>query len=214
MEEFTPLDEFSRLFRFWWLIAFSVVVGGLVAFGFHRANPPLYEATATIMATIDLEIFPFKNVREDLIQYNEDMALGAIEGALRSTEVTQALFTAAQAQAISLDAVVLTRSGTIERKHAIWEVRFRSPDPTSAQTVANLWMQIGYEAMQSWQSDGRIAPFIILEPPTPAALPIEPVAYQLNNVLLAGSMSGLVVGILITIPLTKLKRPVRESLHG
>lgn len=198
MKEFSPLDEFSRLFRYWWLMAASLVLGASAAYIFHHANPPLYEATTTIMATIDLEIFPFENVREDLIQYNEDMALGTVEGVLRSPEVTQALFNASQAQGIPLDAIILAKASTIERKHAIWEVRFRDADPVVAQTVVNLWMAIGYQTMQTWHADGRMPIFVILEAPTPAYLPEEPVAYQLSNLLLAGSAGGFLVGLLVT----------------
>jgi uncharacterized protein involved in exopolysaccharide biosynthesis len=199
MKEFTPLDEFSHLFRYWWLLAVCMLLGGLAAFLFHKANPPLYEATAIITAIIDMETFPFKDVREDLIQYNEDMALGTVEGALRSAEVIQALVSDAQAQGIPLDANILAKASTIERKHAIWEVRYRSSDPVMAQTVANRWMEIGYEAMQTWQSDGRMPAFVILETPTPAYLPTEPIAYQLNSLLLAGIAAGLIVGVLVTI---------------
>ena len=62
MKEFYALDEFSRLFRYWWLIAICMLLGGVAAFLFHKANPPLYEATATIMATIDLQTFPLQDV--------------------------------------------------------------------------------------------------------------------------------------------------------
>lgn len=203
MREFTPLDEFIKLFRRWWLISLCILLGALAAYIFHRSNPPLYEATATLMATIDLDTFPFQDVRMDLIQYNEDMALAAVEGVLRSPEVTQALFTAAQSQSISLSAEELTRSSTIERKHAIWEVRFRSTDPAVAQQVVNIWIQLGYESMLAWQSDGRIASFVIFEAPTPASLPETPIAYALNNLLLAGSMAGFFLGILFSIATIK-----------
>lgn len=205
MKEYSPLDEFFHLFRSWWLIAICMLLGGLAAYLFHKSNPPLYEATTTMMATIDLQTFPFHNVREDLIQYNEDMALGTVEGALRSPEVTQALFTAVQEQGIHLDAITLAQQSTIERKHAIWEVRYRDPDPSTAQTVVNLWMEIGTQAMQRWQADGRMPVFVILEDPTSAYLPTEPIAYQLSNLLLAGSAAGFILGVMITTLVSRQK---------
>ncbi len=203
MKEFTPLDEFSRLFHYWWLIALCMLLGGVVAFLFHKVNPPLYEATATIMATIDQENFPFQNVREDLIQYNEDMALSVVEIVLQSPDVKQSLFSAAQSQSISLDSASLAKASTLERKQAIWEIRFRDSDPAMAQNIVDLWTEIGYQAMQIWQSDGRIASFVIIEPPSPALLPDTPIAYGLNKLLLAGSLAGLIIGILISAPLGK-----------
>lgn len=210
MKEFYPLDEFSRLFRCWWLVAICMLLGASAAYIFHQVKPPLYEATTTLMATIDLELFPFEAVREDLIQYNEDMALGTVEGALRSPEVTQALFTAAQGQGIPLDALLLARASTIERKHAIWELRYRDADPAVAQAVVNLWMEIGFQAMQTWHADGRMPNFVILEPPTPAYLPAEPVAYQLNNLLLAGTAAGFIIGLLVT---SLVARPAPAHKH-
>jgi uncharacterized protein involved in exopolysaccharide biosynthesis len=213
MKEFSPLDEFSRLFRYWWLVAFCMLLGGLAAFLFHKANPPLYEATTTIVATIDLQTFPFEDVREDLIQYNEDMALGTIEGVLRSPDVTQALFTAAQSHGITLDAIMLAKASTIERKHAIWEVRYRDTDPAVAQLVVNLWMETGYNAMQIWHSDGRMPVFVILEAPTPAYLPAEPVAYQLNNLLLAGSAAGFLLGLMVTSLIARPNAALPDIKH-
>ena len=214
MDEFTPLDDFLRLFRRWWLIILCMLVGSLAAWVFHRATPPLYEASATIMATIDLDKFPFQDVRLDLIQYNEDLSLGAVEGALRSSLVQQALFSSAEAQAISLEAVSFSQAITIERKHSVWEARYRNTDPYIAQTVTNLWMQLGYDLMQSMQASGNMADFVILDPPNYAPLPSEPVAYHLNTLLLAGSMAGLILGVLLAIPLSHKKPQPLGSQHG
>jgi len=214
MDEFNPLDEFSRMFRRWWLLALCMLFGSLAAYVFHRANPPLYEASATIIATIDLDKFPFQDVRLDLIQYNEDLALGAIEGALRSSVVQQALFSSAQAQAISLDALTFAQATTIERKHSVWEARYRNTDPATAQIIVNLWMQLGYEHMQSLQFNGHMANFVILEPPNYASIPPKPVAFRLNTLLLAGSMAGLILGVLLTIPFSRQKPQPLGSAQG
>ena len=56
----------------------------------------MYEATATYFVTLDLNRFPILGVREDLIQYNEDMALNTTEGALVSTEVLNDVIAQAQ----------------------------------------------------------------------------------------------------------------------
>jgi len=198
MGEFNPLEEFSKLFHHWWMVAICMMIGALIAYVYHISQPPVYEATTTIMATIDPQSFPFQDVREDLIQYNEDMALGTVEGVLRSPEVTQNLISAADAQGLQISPLDLREHSTIERKHAIWELRFRSADPVYAKSIVNLWMQIGYAGMLAWQADGRIPVFVVLEEPTPAHLPESPIAYQQCNLLLAGSLAGLIRGILAT----------------
>jgi uncharacterized protein involved in exopolysaccharide biosynthesis len=199
MKELNPLDQFQKTLDNWWIIAVCMVIGAMIAYGFHLARPPIYEATATIMATIDTYTFPFQGVREDLIQYNEDMALGTIEGVLRSAEVTQTLITTASSAGIQITAADLKERSTIERKHAIWELRFRSSDPQNAQSIVNYWMEIGYTAMLTWQADGRIPSYVILESPTYAYLPTTPITYQLNKLLLAGLVIGSTVGVLLSM---------------
>jgi hypothetical protein len=212
MDEFVPLEEFSRLLRHWWLVTLCIFLGGVAAFSFYNVNPPEYEASATLLATIDVTKFPFIDVREDLIQYNEDIALGTVEGVLRSTDIIQSLVVASNAQGIQLDAIELAKYSAIERRNAIWEVRYRSPNPGVAQTIVNIWVQLGYEAMLVWKSDGRIPNFVLIEPPTLAILPYTPIAYQLSNLLFAGCLSGLIVGILLSGVIPR-KQPIPIPSH-
>ena len=85
--EFSPHEYFSRVMNLWWLVLLATFLGGAFGFIFFHLHPPVYEATATYFVTLDLNRFPIQGVREDLIQYNEDMALNTTEGALLSTEV-------------------------------------------------------------------------------------------------------------------------------
>ena len=214
MGEFNPYNEFLRLARHWWVIGIFMLAGGGLAFLFHQLQPPVYEAKATLLATIDLERFPLHDTRADLIQYNEDIALGNVEGALRSAAVTQALLASLKDQGLSLDAAALLKSSTIERRNAIWEVRFRSADPRTAQTIVNQWVEIGYQAMLEWQSTERIPAYVILEPPTPAVLPAAPVAYGRSNLLLAGSLAGLILGVLFDALIPSRKTHLDNPAHA
>ena len=196
--EFSPLDRFNYLVKLWWVIALATLIGGALGFIFTHIHHPIYEATATFFVTIDTDLFPFHDVREDLIQYNEDMALGTTEGALRSVEVRDALISQLQTLGISLNAYDLLQNSTIERRHDIWELRYRSEDPLTAQIVVNTWAKIGYQAMLSWQSTGKAPAYVIFQPPTESLIPQDPVYYQRNNLMLAGGLIGFTVGIILS----------------
>ena len=101
---------------------------------------------------------------------------------------------------------------TIERKHDIWELRYRNQDPATAQAIVNAWAQSGYQAMLSWQASGKAPDYVIFQAPTLALLPQQPVLYGRNNLVLAGALIGFISGVVISILLShsaKKPDPVR-----
>jgi hypothetical protein len=192
--EFVPLDHVGRLMTWWWLIATAMVVGGAIGYAIHSQRTPVYEATATFFVTLDSTKIS-RELPIDRYQYDEDIALAATEGALRANEVLQAVVAASTAQGIAIDTLTLSQKSAIERRHAFWELRFRHPDPHSAQTVVNLWAERGYETMIAWHTAGNVANYVIFNPPILAELPQQPVSQNRNHLMLAGGMIGLVVGI-------------------
>lgn len=197
-DELSPYDYINRTLNLWWLVFLATLLGGALGFVFFHLHAPVYEATATYFVTIDLTRFPLQGVREDLIQYNEDMALGTTEGALLSPDVLKDLFDQVKADGLSLTTKDLRQNYTIERKHDVWELRYRSRVPADAQKVVNTWAQIGYQAMLSWQSTGKAPMYVIFQPPSPATLPTQPVFYGRSTLMLAGALIGLIVGIVIS----------------
>jgi hypothetical protein len=187
-------------------------LGGIFGFIFYHLHQPVYEATATYFVTIDLNRFPPLGDREDLIQYNEDLALGTTEGALFSSDVLNRVVVQAQDLGQSLTERDLIDNSTIERKHDIWELRYRNQDPAIAQVIVNAWAQTGYQAMLSWQSSGKAPDYVVFQPPTPATLPEQPILYGRNNLVLAGALIGFICGIIISILLSHSpKNPHPES---
>lgn len=205
--EFSPYVYFNRLMSLWWLVLLAIILGGTLGFIFFHIHPPVYEATATYFVTIDLNRFPFQGVREDLIQYNEDMGLNTTEGALLSPEVLNNVIAQVKTLGISLTTNDLLQNSTIERKHDIWELRYRSQDPLEAQAIINTWAQIGYQGMLSWQASGKAPDYVTFQPPSPAIVPQQPVLYGRNNLMLAGALIGLIAGIIIS---TLLSHPLKK----
>jgi uncharacterized protein involved in exopolysaccharide biosynthesis len=208
--EFSPGVYFSRVMNAWWLVLLTTFLGGVLGFVFFHLHPSVYEATATYFVTLDLNRFPTLGVREDLIQYNEDMALNTTGGALLSAEVLNNVITQVRDIGQSLTVKDLLDNSTIERKHDIWELRYRSRDPSVAQSIVNTWAQLGYQAMQSWQASGKAPDFVIFQPPTLALIPQQAVLYGRNNLMLAGALIGFIAGIIIT---SMLSRASKEPLQ-
>ncbi len=208
--EFSPYKYFIRVLNLWWLVLLATILGGTLGFVFFHFHPPVYEATATYFVTIDLTRFPLQEVKEDLIQYNEDMALGTTEGALLSPEVINNVIIQAKTFGKSLTATDLLQNSTIERKHDLWELRYRSEEPLEAQTIVNSWAQIGYQAMLSWQASGKAPDYVIFQPPSQALTPQQPVLYGRNNLVLAGALIGFITGIIIS---TRLSHASKKSLQ-
>ncbi len=128
--EFSPYVQFNRVMNLWWLIAVATILGGAFGYLFYQLHPPVYEATATYIVTIDLNRFPIQGMREDLIQYNEDLALNTTQDALFSLPVRDNVITQAKSLGLSLSPFDLLKDSTIERKQDVWELRL--PQPGSA----------------------------------------------------------------------------------
>ncbi len=206
--EFSPYEYFSRVMAYWWVVLLATILGGAFGFAYYQLHPPVYEATATYFVTLDLNRFSTLGVREDLIQYNEDMALNTTEGALLSTEVLNDVVAQSESLGISLTVRDLINNYTIERKHDIWELRYRNQDPAVAQAITNAWAQSGYQAMLSWQASGKAPEYVIFQAPTLALLPQQPVMYGRNNLILAGALIGFISGVVISILLSNAaKKP-------
>lgn len=207
--ELSPFEYYNRIVKYWWIVFLATLLGGALGFVFFHLHPPVYEATATYIVSLDLTKFPIQGVKEDVILYNEDMAVNTTQDVLLSDKVLKDLFTQLKSSGVSLTANELTQNYTIERKQEIWELRYRSLIPSDAQTVVNIWAQIGYQTMLSWQTTGKAPAYVIFQPPSPATLPTQPVLYGRSNLMLAGALIGLIIGIIISTRLSRFptRRP-------
>jgi capsular polysaccharide biosynthesis protein len=209
--EFSPYEYFSHIINLWWVVFVATLVGGALGFAFFHLHPALYEATATYIVTIDLNRFPMQGIQEDLIQYNEDLAINTTQDAFISDEVLNEVVSQLKEMGISLTVADLVRNYTIERKHELWEIRYRSQVPSEAQTIVNTWAEIGYQVILSWQTTGMVPSFVIFKPLSQALVPTRPVLYGRNNLILAGAVIGFVLGILVS---ARLNHPQKISLSG
>ena len=208
--EFSPLEYFNKVIDLWWLVALATFFGGVIGFIFHQFQPSVYEATASYIVTVDLNRFPFQDVREDLIQYNEDMAVNITQDALLSQEVRDVVIGKMKEMGITISPNDLIDNSTIERKQELWELRYRSKNPQQAQEIVDTWAKLGYDAMLSWQESGKAPDYVVFNPPILSDIPQQPVVYDRNKLILAGALFGFIIGI---ITASLISRPKKKSVQ-
>jgi hypothetical protein len=205
MQEFSPYEHFNRAIHLWWIMLGAALLGGLVGFYYSRTHPPIYEAIATFSVNIDLDKVPQK----PLELHDEDLALSNTQAVLLSPEVTDAVLADSAKLGYPMDITLLLANSSIERQHAFWILRFRSTDPSIAQTLVNLWAEKGFPVMLDWQSAGKIPAYVVFSSPTLSGRPIKPVYFGTNKLVLAGSLVGWLVSVLFIEIITR--RPAQKN---
>jgi uncharacterized protein involved in exopolysaccharide biosynthesis len=134
-EFFTPLDTIRDLFRFWWFIALTIIIGGIAGLIFFTLRPPIYESKASISISID---FVYTGKLTDI---EEDHALGVVGDILFSSEVLEAVVLQAQSKGWEVSLDQLLSSVYPERRFYVWQIRVQNEDPDLAAHLANLWLE-------------------------------------------------------------------------
>jgi uncharacterized protein involved in exopolysaccharide biosynthesis len=193
--EFVPIEHFYRILKYWWIVALFIIIGGAVGYVIHLLQPPVYEATAVFHVTID-----FSKVGDiQLSQYDEDLALSVVEQIVYyNNEIHDLIQQEPAFQEAELDFFAWVKNITLERRHAFWRISYKHMDPYVAQALVNRWAELGYEAMSSRQEAGEVASYVVFSPPALAELPQEPAMYGRNQMIVAGSLIGFIIGILFT----------------
>ncbi len=206
--EFVPAVSLNRILRWWWLVVVFAVAGGVAGLVVHRFQPAQYEAKAVFTASIDFNKIDFMHPPAPtpapyyLTEADEDLSLAIVEASLHT--VIPQVVTFANQQGLALDANSLMAHAIIERDHAFWYLRFRETDPALVQAVTNYWADAGYANLLDWQKNGKVPVYILFDLIQKADLPKAPTFFHTNAFVLAGSVIGLVTGIiLINLPIFK-----------
>jgi receptor protein-tyrosine kinase len=194
MNELDPIQIINKTLSLWWVIAISMLLGGLLGFGFSFWHTPIYEATARFYVTVDISKYGDRNITER----DEDLALAGIQDTLWSNEVLQAIAQESQSQKLPVNMATLIHDATTERGNAYWYLRYRSSDPAVARNFVNIWAQQGYAALMTRMADHQLVDYVKFSPPSLASLPTAPVEYGRNKIMIAGAVLGLISGIFIS----------------
>jgi uncharacterized protein involved in exopolysaccharide biosynthesis len=214
--DFEAHDHISPMLALWWVLVICSVIGGVAGHIVNRFKPPVYEARAVLMASIDFNKIDFFYSEStppppQFSEGDENLSLNIVGVSL--TDVEPQVVTYAQQSGILIDAALLKGQSTIERKHAYWNVSFRHPDPAVAQDIVNYWAQQALADLQAKQKMNQLSPYIFFDLIQLADLPKSPKYFRTNWFVLTGGVIGLVIGIfLVSLPLNRSRKVQLPSL--
>lgn len=198
---FDPVKTFEKLMAGWWKIVIVAIAGGLIGLTISIIQPPTYQAEAVFHASIDFTEINFENLVGEngaplrFTQFDEDLALQVVERMLLSE--MDAAYQYALTLDPDLDVETFERDKQIMRYHAQWRLRYRHEDPKIAQAVVNFWAEKGWKALQEAQETEKAETFVIVDLVSKAGLPQFPLYDSRNTLITAGTVFGLMIGILL-----------------
>ncbi|HOE70152.1 MAG TPA: hypothetical protein PLE10_07760 [Brevefilum sp.] len=200
-DEFYPIQTINHLLNNWWKIVLWAGIFGILGLAFSYLKPPKYEAEAIFSSTIDYSQINFANLVGErgqpleMTQYDLDLALSSVQRIIY--QVRNNALAYAQSLDPNLEAGTFGKNMAVERLHDRWYLRFRHEDPQIAQSVVNYWAEITMSQLEQEQADNKIEPFVLSSLIAQASLPNRPLYQNRNTLVLAGTIIGLCLGILL-----------------
>jgi hypothetical protein len=148
MDQPALIDLLQRILRRWWLVATCMLAGGLLAFGFTRLQPPVYEASSIFSVSLDANQYKLDQGEQKLTDAKKQALLSAAQDVFFSEAVLDATIRAARQQGISLGREQLEDDLNVQRIESRWLILARARGPQTAAELANLWSQAAWEALQ------------------------------------------------------------------
>ncbi len=210
-----PVATFINLYRGWWKIILLAVMGALIGWGVSFFNPPKFQAEATFHASIDFTQINFENMVGEygdplvFTQFDEDIALQVVERVLLS--VRQDALAHAQTLDPTLDGQTFWDNMQIQRYLGRWHLRYRHEDPQIAQAIVNYWASIGLDALREAQESGQAESFVIIYKVSDADLPQSAIYQNRSILILAGTLVGLLCGIILVDFGARFLNPIRSE---
>ncbi len=130
---FIPFDLFKQAISRWWLVAFLMIIGGLVGLCLHNFSPAIYEAQAKFSVTIDYTRTGY------LSDIQEDQAMRGIGSLIGSDLILQRTVNAAHSASVDISLDEFKQKSTLERGDFNWFIRFRDKDAQKAADLVNQW---------------------------------------------------------------------------
>jgi len=200
-DTFNLIDTLNHLLQNWWKITLCVIIFGLLGLAFSFIRPPKYEAQAIFSSTIDYSQLNFDNLVDDrnqpyeLTQYDLDLALSAVQRIL--LQVRNQAIAYARTLDPTLDSGTFEQNMRLERLHDRWYLRYRHQDPLIAQSIVNHWAELGAAQLAEEQASGKVESFVLASLIAEANLPNQPIYQNRNTMVLAGSLIGFGVGVIL-----------------
>ena len=157
MDDFSPSQVFEQALQKWWLVIVFILLGGLAGWSLHKLHAPLYEAKATFSVVVDLR----KSGPIDTLE--QDKSIDVVYDIFLSDLVVKQVLAKAETAGILLDRQAFLKMAYVERKSETWELRIRNSDPIVAQTLVNLWADIGDSTLETYSLHAQQADALALQ---------------------------------------------------
>lgn len=193
--EINPGEQIRRLLRSWWIVVICMLVFGMAGYVIHTLRPALYESKATFNVWLD---FNFLKTDREFTEYDEDLSINSVGDSYVAPDIIQQVTDEALKQGWIQAPNEIFLNYRLERKHSGWELRYLSTNPQTAMDLTNFWATTAYRYLVDLEKTEAIPAYVRFSEPTLAVLPTQPVRYGRNDLVLAGSLIGLVIGILLS----------------
>lgn len=140
-EFFTPKDFFDQVFCQWYYLPIAMLLGGLVGLILNGFIPPLYEAQAKFVVTIDYTRTGY------LSDIQEDQAMRGIGSLIGSDLILQKTSKDAGLIYSKVSFSEIKRISRLERGEFEWFIRIRDKDAQKAAYLVNIWADKAIEVI-------------------------------------------------------------------
>jgi len=139
--EYSIMDHFLQLLKFWWVIVILAVAGGVFGYEVSTVRTPVYESKGVITVGIDF-------VKSgQLTDVEEDQALNNATDIAGSSTVMKLVVEATQGKGIDLTLDELAKIGSVDRNGFQITLRVESPNSQKAYDIATIWVSKAEEVL-------------------------------------------------------------------
>ena len=142
MERDVSLEfAFEHLIRDWWMLALAAMVGAGIGWLLFQNRTPYYQAEGLISIGIDY------TRTGQLTDIEEDQMIGITGDVLNSPGVISAIVERARQEQIKIDESSFKKFTKAERRQNQWVLIVRNENPSTAEAIARIWTEEGYQAL-------------------------------------------------------------------
>ena len=134
-DNFIPKDFFDKMLHYWFYLPIGMLLGGIVGLIINGFVPPVYEAQAKFVVTIDYTRTGY------LSDIQEDQAMRGIGSLINSDFILQKTIDAAHSIYADVSFSDIKKQSRLERGEFEWYIRIRDNDAQRATTLVNLWAE-------------------------------------------------------------------------
>lgn len=142
-EYFAPKDFFDKMLHYWFYFPIGMLLGGILGLLMNGFVPPVYEAQAKFVVTIDYTRTGY------LSDIQEDQAMRGIGSLINSDFILQRTIDAAHLEYPNSSFSDIKKQSRLERGEFEWYIRIRDKDAHKANTLVNLWAEKADEVLKA-----------------------------------------------------------------